>query len=785
MQRDPEVETDQPGWEAPPQAHSLFQVVWHRKAFVLLGAFVGLVAAFLWHLQRSPVYQSSCQLLVIQKQRNPLDPADPNKQFYEDYMPSQLALLRSPLILERAVAKRELTALKTFENVGNPVGMIRANLGAARDIKETGGVPSNIIVLSLRGPVAEDTGKILQAVLDSYQEYLDVTYRNVSDKTLELIKKARDELLQDLHAAEAKQTQFRNNSGSPWTNKEGIALEQQRVSTIEADITKLQLKKTVLRDRIAAMEKALAEGKGMDLLAALRKGETTADGKSLADEKYVKEPLMQLILKKQELLEDYGPEHPQVKSIDNRIATMRDYLSKLIPEASEKDPAKRALAAMKLELSETEQQLTASGEIVEKLKKDARALLNYEVEENHLRNDVTRLQLIYDATVKRLQQISLVRETPGGIDAQPLSRPEAGAKIAPVAYQDLGLGLIAGLLLGAGLAYLAELSDKSFRNPAEIRNRLGLPLVGHIPFLAPDPDAERKRTAGETCPDPLLCTYYRPKSLEAEAYRAVRTALFFAAQSVGHKVIQVTSPNKSDGKSLMIANLAVMVAQSGKSVLLIDADLRRPRQHRMFGLEAPVGLAKVLAGEVEPPDAIVATGVPGLSILPCGTVPPNPSELLTSPRFNELLETVRGQYDFVLVDTPPLLAVTDPCVVAGRVDGVFLTIRLTRKGRPDAERAREILAGLNVKIIGVVVNGLARGAGGIYSPHHYDYTESYDQDEANGEEDYYYYEEDNKPNDDAPVAIGQAANGTNGTNGTNGAPEPSGKSLWRRWWPGS
>src|SRR5262249_50834335 len=148
-------------------------------------------------------------------------------------------------------------------------------------------------------------------------------------------------------------------------------------------------------------------------------------------------------------------------------------------------------------------------------------------------------------------------------------------------------GLFLGLLAGVGLGYLAESSDKSFRTPQEIRRRLGLPVVGHIPTLVGDAEAARKVQAGQDVLDPLLCSHYRPKSVEAEAYRAVRTSLYFSTQGEGHKVIQVTSPDMGDGKSTLIANLAISIAQSGKKVLLIDGDCRRPRLHKIFALPAP------------------------------------------------------------------------------------------------------------------------------------------------------------------------------------------------------
>jgi capsular exopolysaccharide synthesis family protein len=208
--------------------------------------------------------------------------------------------------------------------------------------------------------------------------------------------------------------------------------------------------------------------------------------------------------------------------------------------------------------------------------------------------------------------------------------------------------------------------------------------------------------------------------------------------------LQVSSPNKGDGKSLMVSNLAISMAQSGKKILIIDADCRRPRQHKIFNLPNTKGTATTITQESDWRDAVHLTPVDGLWIMPSGPVPPNPSELLSSPRFKELLETVRAEFDYVLVDTPPLLAVTDPCVVAGCVDGLLLILRLTRQGRPHAERAREILLSLGVRILGVVINGVTRQGGtGIYSAEHYDYAESYEEaDGANGNDGYYYQDEE-------------------------------------------
>jgi capsular exopolysaccharide synthesis family protein len=318
-------------------------------------------------------------------------------------------------------------------------------------------------------------------------------------------------------------------------------------------------------------------------------------------------------------------------------------------------------------------------------------------------------------------------------------------------------GLMLGLLAGIGLALLADFTDKGFRSPDEVRRRLNLPLLGHVPFLRPDAETARKVEAGEIQTDPLLCAMYRPKSLEAEAYRAIRTSLLFSIQGEGHRVIQVSSPNKGDGKSLMISNLAISIAQAGKRVLLIDADCRRPRQHKIFNLSNHHGLVNVVRQEKAWDVCAHPSGQEGLWILPSGPVPHNPAELLTSPLFTEFLETARQEFDLVLVDSPPLLAVTDPSIVAGRVDGVILTLRLSRQGRPQAERACEIMKSLKVNVYGVVVNGVTRQlGGGLYSSEQYDYAESYNENDNAGQEDAYYYHYTEEPND-APAGPAAAS----------------------------
>lgn len=326
--------------------------------------------------------------------------------------------------------------------------------------------------------------------------------------------------------------------------------------------------------------------------------------------------------------------------------------------------------------------------------------------------------------------------------------PFAAGPVSPVLFTILGLGGVLGLFFGGGLAYLVDISDRTFRSPEEVRQALGLPLMGDVPTIRP---AKRKKNASNNgkAGAPIAATvvaYHRPRSRAAEAFRGLRTALFFGTRRNGQRIIQITSPNPKDGKTTVTANLAVSLAQSGKTVLVVDADLRHPNQHKLFGIDSKVGLSNVIVGDVELSDAIQSVDVANLSVLPCGSSPPNPSELLASAAFEQFLEMIREKYDYVLVDSPPLLAVSDPSVIAPSVDGILLTIRITKNGALAAVQARRMLAGLGAEVIGLVIDGFHEHRhygrygyhGGKYGYGYGYYSYGYGNGSSNGHGDYYH-----------------------------------------------
>ncbi|TGE34851.1 polysaccharide biosynthesis tyrosine autokinase [Desulfosporosinus fructosivorans] len=221
-----------------------------------------------------------------------------------------------------------------------------------------------------------------------------------------------------------------------------------------------------------------------------------------------------------------------------------------------------------------------------------------------------------------------------------------------------------------------------------------------------------------------LITLEQTKSPISEAYRVLRTNVQFTSVDSETQKVVVTSSGPREGKSHTVANLAVSMAQSGKSVLIIDADLRNPTQHKLFGMDNGDGLSVFLVQDQDYRKYIYETTVPGVMVLPAGPVPPNPAELVGSKRMKRLIEEVSKQFDMVLIDTPPIIAVTDAAILAQEVDGVILVLASGEVNKSYAQKAKEQLDKLGVKILGAVLNKVDMNTNEYY--YYYSYNASDD-----------------------------------------------------------
>jgi capsular exopolysaccharide synthesis family protein len=303
---------------------------------------------------------------------------------------------------------------------------------------------------------------------------------------------------------------------------------------------------------------------------------------------------------------------------------------------------------------------------------------------------------------------------------------------SPVSPNNLRTGILAfvlGLGLGTGVAFLRERLDDTVRTRQELERRLGAPVLATVPRIS------RWKRGDEA----YLVTLSDPKNPVSEAYRTLRTNLQFLSTKGDLQSILVTSATAGDGKTATSANLAVALAQAGRRVVLVSADLRRPRVHRFLDIPNDVGLSLVLADSLPVWQAVKDPGIPNLRVIPSGPIPPNPAELLQSDRMGDFLQQIQEFADFVVIDTPPVLAVADASILGARVDGTLFVVDADTASRSATVQARDQLENAGARVIGAVFNRFDPSqAGGYpyYYYYYYHYAELQDQDgkvSTNGE----------------------------------------------------
>ena len=324
------------------------------------------------------------------------------------------------------------------------------------------------------------------------------------------------------------------------------------------------------------------------------------------------------------------------------------------------------------------------------------------------RTTLERRRASYDDQLNQLQLLSGFG-TSGGVQlVSKADVPTEPVSASPV--RNGVLGLIGGLVVGLGLAFLLDQLDDRLRRKEELEAAAGVPVLGLLPRVA------RRRTRQG------VLTLKSPSSPTAEAYRTLRTSLQFMAIDRPIRSLQVTSPTIGEGKTTVVCNLAASFAQAGQRVILVDCDLRRSRVHGQLGLPNELGFTSVLLDQCSLADVITTIDdEPFLAIVPAGPVPPNPSELLTLPRALAILETLQQNCDILLVDSPPVLPVTDALVISRHVDATLLVARPKRSTRRQVARAHELLDQVGAPLVGTVLNGVVHDTGDGYG-YGYGYT---------------------------------------------------------------
>lgn len=721
----------------------LIGILKRRKGFLALGIFLGVGAAALYFFLTPPVYRAEMEILVGQRSGSMAKGAGSSEvegsQTEEDVLSTHIQLFTSRRILSAAIRSSNLKDLSSFRQIiregGNTMEYLQDNLsvtkggeGVARD--------AHTLKATYDDPSAEDCALVLRAVFDEYAAYLEEHFEGTSAEAVNLLTKLATENSDAVAAAEKELSDFMTSTDLLWDGNKTQNIYKDRLQKTEQSLSDLAESHSETVSRLEVIREFLKRSEGKEVsdlqrLSLLSEKEVgrlklmfdVTKGDSASEAFQAEQPIRQeaararyseylnLIMREKKLSEKFNEGHPSVVSIREQLQILQEFIGGNSATIEGKDSIERMapeeMLATYVGLLEHD---VAEGnkkraELLRRSAEELQAAKLLEASEMKvasLRNELDRRQTVYEETQATLKELNFVRDYAGYStdvigDAEPQQKP-----VWPRPIILLALGLFVGGGLGFLMAVAADLADTTFTDPDDVSRTLGTPVFAHVPQF---PTIRESKKKGLLPMAPTVYAFHKPRSPEAEVFRILRTSVLCSIKDSHTRILQVTSPQPGDGKSTAAANLAISFAQSGRKTLLIDADLRRPRIAELFRVKRVLGLAEVLAGDLEPADAVRETAQENLSVVPSGRRPGSPSELLGSLEFKDLLQVYGEQFDFVIIDTPPVLAVSDAAVVSESVDAVIMALRVVKHGRQAAVRTRQVLAEHNVPVLGIIVNG--------------------------------------------------------------------------------
>ncbi len=422
--------------------------------------------------------------------------------------------------------------------------------------------------------------------------------------------------------------------------------------------------------------------------------------------KQIKSMEVDLYKRISELSKKYGQNHPQMVAIKSEMET----LSKR--KTYEVD---RVINSLKSEYQVALARERSLKDALSRQKTETLELNQKAIEYGVLRRETESARQMYELLFNRFKETSLTEDM-RTLNIRVIDKAEVPKKpLKPKKGLNILLAMVVGLVVGTLLAFFYEYLDNTIKAPDDIKRYLDVPYLGPVPAIDMNGDTDSLKKSE-------LITFRDPKSSASEAYRDIRTSILFSSVESEPQVMLITSAGPQEGKTITASNLAVTMAQSGSKVVLVECDLRRPRIDKVFDKQHDTGLTNILVGNKDVEETIFKTEVENLFIIPSGPVPPNPSEILGSKRMTELIQTLKKNFTRIIIDSPPVAAVTDAVVLAKQVDGVIMIVRVNDKSKDMIINSLEKLRSVSADIFGIVLNGVDISR---HSYYYYQYSGSY------------------------------------------------------------
>jgi succinoglycan biosynthesis transport protein ExoP len=657
-----------------------------RQGWIFLGTLaVALLAGALYLVHATPLFESTSRICVEQSGPRIIRDTDEGVMTRSlNYLYTQAQLVTAMPILTDAVGRLDAGRMSSFKGAADPVGFLKRHLDV------TVGRKDDILSVSFKSPDPAEAAQVVNAVVEAYIAFQESHKRSTCLEVLNSLKKEKEASAADLSEKLRVLTEFK-------ATHEELAFQSDRGNVLIEGAVQLSMAlgdaRLVTLDRKADYETAKAmAGDPVQFRRFIEARQPAAVGRSGSEGDALRLRLRELQLRKAEGLRKLTEDHPEVKAVTAEIAEVQGMI-----EQDDQRFVQAHLAAMEQQYrvaAEKESQLSLQHS---ELRQQVIRLSQQAAQCALLQSEYEQSKRLCEALDDRIKELN-VTEDIGALNITILEEARAGTSPAePRKSRVMALALVLGLMAGGGLAFLRDGLDPRPRHPeAEVTGLLGTPLLGVIPAMS------RKRTAEQRAQEVAL----ESASHAADCFRTIRTAVFSSIPWDQARTLQVSSPGRSEGKSTVVSNLGIAMAQTGRRVLIVDADLRCPRQHVLFGLAPEPGLTSVLSGTGRLRETIQHTSTPGLDVLTCGPDTSTPAEVLDSRAFRILLEKLKTRYHRILVDYPPIGLVADASILAAACDATLLVVHAGKSTRRGLLQAREALVGVRGRVIGGVINGV-------------------------------------------------------------------------------
>ena len=708
-----------------------------KRKWWVIGTFLTIfIAVALFTFLRTPVYRTTAMLQITQDNPGSQVSLDDKlskltgSDSLEKFQQTQYKILQSESMARRVIQALNLKEHDDFKAIreDNPDKSETeiVNIMVESFLKKLEVTPvrnSFLVEVAYQSPDKLMAQKVINAIADEYM-YLSIDRRNES---FSLVRKWLDKQLQEMAAkvqeAQKKLYKFGQKTDI-YTLEDKDNVVVQKFLDLSSLLTKAQAEKMAKE----AQFKQIKE-KGPDaplivnnpLVAALRQQLVAQQAKVSAMQKV------------------FRGDHPDFQAERANLAELRTRLKGEVQRLQESvkadyEAANRTAKLLNDSFSDQKGQMA-------KLQDN---LADFQI----LKRDAQTNEQLYQALLARVKEANIAGTMvptnvtvidPGRVPNKPFK---------PKTLRDLALAAILGLTLGVGLAFLMERLDDSIQSIDDLERACNLPSLAMLPLLGSNgkmPLGHREQLAkqglwrylprslhrGQTfaaAEDRDLIVIKHPQSPASEAIRHAHTAIMLSVSGSPPGVIMVTSPSPSEGKSMVASNLALTFAQARQQTLLIDCDLRKPRDHQIFQLDLQPGLSNYLTGSATLEEILRPTSIPNLSVITSGTLPPSPGNLLNSKEFKELLAELRRRFNHLIIDTPPILGFSDGLLISVQVDGVLLVTRHNSTSKSAGRLAYQLLSQVHAPLMGAVLNGVdahGQAYGGYYYHYHYKYYSKY------------------------------------------------------------